>query len=113
MARPKKADHERRDDRVEIRLTTAEHVHLEELAGAMGLTIAEFVRRRAVGYRLPAVLKESPVNAAAATALIRLGVNLNQITRHLHGTGELSPDLSALLARIDGELDRLYGPTAH
>lgn len=113
MARPKKSTNEKRGDRLGIRLTTAELVHLEEIAGGLGLTVAEFVRRRACGYRIPSPPIGSPVNAAAATALIRLGVNLNQIARVLNTTGELAPGLPALLARIEGELDRLYGPASH
>ena len=113
MARPKKSAHEKRGDHLHVRLTTAERVHLDEIASSIGLTAAEFIRRRALGYRLPQPPVGSPVNAAAATALIRLGVNLNQMTRVLNTTGEIAPDLSALIARIEGELDRLYGSPAH
>lgn len=113
MARPTKSAKEIRGDRLGIRLTTAELVHLEQIAGGLGLTVAEFVRRRACGYRIPSPPLGSPVNAAAATALIRLGVNLNQMARILNTTGELAPGLPALIARIEGELDRLYGSPAH
>lgn len=109
MARPTKAEHERRQERVEVRLTTGERVHLDEAARSFGITVAEFVRRRALGYRLPAVLTESPVRAAIATALIRLGVNLNQLVKAFHRSGVVSPELPPLIAKIDGELDRLYG----
>lgn len=114
MARPKKAEQERRDDRVEIRLTTAERVHLEQVADHYGLTSSEFMRRRALGYRLPAYrTAEKSEHAAIATALIRIGVNLNQIAKRLNAGWHSAPELPALIVRVNGALDRLYGPTAH
>lgn len=110
MARPKKAPEERRDDLLGVRLTTAERVRIEHAAAALGMTMAEFMRRRSLGYRLPANLAAQQDTARAATALIRLGVNLNQIARHMNAGRGAPPHLAALLDRIHGELDRLYGP---
>jgi len=110
MARPTKAPEERRDGQLGVRLTVAERARLEHTAAAHGLTMAEFMRRRALGYRLPANAAAQQHTARAATALIRLGVNLNQIARHMNTGRGAPPHLSALIDRINGELDRLYGP---
>ena len=48
--------------------------------------------------------------AALAVALLRLGVNLNQIARHMNAGKGAPPDLSALIARIEAILDDIYGP---
>jgi hypothetical protein len=40
---------------------------------------------------------------------LRIGVNLNQIARHMNAGREAPPDLSALIARVDGLLDQIYG----
>lgn len=113
MARPKKAPEERRDDRLEVRLTARERAALDTAAARHGLTAAEFTRRRSLSERMPATTAAGRDTAAVATALIRLGVNLNQIAHHVNaGRSVPIPSLTALMARIEGELDRLYGPSS-
>jgi hypothetical protein len=111
MARPKKAPEERREDVLGVRLTAREREALDSTAAAYGLTAAEFMRRRSLGEKLPARVAARQQTAAVATALIRLGVNLNQIAHHMNA-GRPAPQygLQALIARIDAELDRIYGP---
>src|SRR5258708_29968265 len=46
MARPKKAPEERRGDQLGVRLTTAERAEVEQHAAALGISAAEFARRR-------------------------------------------------------------------
>jgi hypothetical protein len=110
MARPKKAPEEKREDRLNSRLTTAERVEIESNAAILGVSPSEFVRSRALGYRLPASLALQRHVAALAVALLRLGINLNQIARHMNAGRGAPPDLSALIARIDAILDDIYGP---
>lgn len=111
MARPKKTTDERRDDQLKTRLTTAERVEIERNASLLGVSPAEFMRRRALGYRLPVALVEQRQRALLATALLRVGVNLNQLTRHVNA-GNLPPLdlLRAVLVRINVMLDEIYGP---
>lgn len=110
MARPKKAPEERRDGQLKLRLTARERAALDTAAAAYGLTAAEYMRRRSLGERLPATSAATRQTAVLATALLRIGVNLNQIA-HRMNAGRAAPDyLPALIARIDAELDRLYGP---
>jgi hypothetical protein len=110
MARPKKAPEERRVNGPNPRFTLAEKVEIEDNAAALGVSASDFIRRRSLGYRLPATLAVQRHQAAQAVALLRLGVNLNQIPRHMNAGRGAPPDLSALIARVDGLLDGIYGP---
>jgi len=113
MARPRKAPHELRDTALNPRLTTAERARIQQHAAAFGISASEFMRRRALSYRLPAAVAEQQHTAQVATALIRLGVNLNQIAKHMNAGRSAAAEarsLAVLLARIEGELDQLYGP---
>jgi hypothetical protein len=108
MARPRKAPEEKREDRLNPRLTTAERAEIEQHAAILGVSPSEFVRSRSLGYRLPASLavqRHVAALAALAVALLRLGVNLNQIARHMNAGRGAPPDLSALIVRIDALLD--------
>jgi Bacterial mobilisation protein (MobC) len=110
MAQPRKAPEEKREDRLNPRLTTAERAEIEQHAAILGISPSEFVRRRSLSYRLPASLALQRHVAALAVALLRLGVNLNQIARHMNAGRGPPPDLSALIARIEALLDDIYGP---
>lgn len=112
MARPKKAPEERRGDQLGVRLTTAERAELEQHAAALGISPAEFARRRSLGYRLPAgSVAEQRHVARLAVALLRIGVNLNQLTHRANAGREPPPDyLRALADRINALLDGIYGP---
>lgn len=110
MARPKKAEAERRIDTLGVRLTVSERAEIDRTAAAYGLTTAEFMRRRSLGHRLPAAVAAQRQRAVLATALLRLGVNINQIAHRLNAGGREPGYLSALIARINAELDRLDDP---
>ena len=110
MARPKKAPEEKREDRLNPRLTTAERAEIEQHAAILGISPSDFVRRRSLSYRLPAALAVQRHVAALAVALLRIGVNLNQIAHHMNAGRGAPPDLSALISRIEAILDDIYGP---
>ena len=110
MGRPKKAPEERRGNGPNPRMTTAEKAEVEQHAAILGISPSEFMRRRSLNYRLPAALAVQRHVAALAVALLRIGVNLNQIAHHMNAGRGAPPDLSALIARIDALLDQIYGP---
>lgn len=112
MARPKKAPAELRDDQLKLRLTAAEHAQIETTARALGLTAAEFTRRRALGYRLPPTQPEQQAIASLAAALIPIGNNLNQLTRAANAGRLLPHSVQELADRITSMLDGLYDPGA-
>jgi Bacterial mobilisation protein (MobC) len=113
MARPRKAQAERRDDMVGVRMTTAERVQIAHHAAALGISPADFLRRRGLSYRLPASHAAERARASLGAAFNRLGVNMNQIARHLNARGgwsaALERNLQSLLERINAEMDKLYG----
>ncbi|MCJ2015880.1 MobC family plasmid mobilization relaxosome protein [Methylobacterium sp. E-065] len=109
MARPKKAFDEVRGTPLGVRLTVAERAELDATAELYGLTAAEFMRRRSLGYRLPPTQAAARSEAVIATALMRLGVNLNQVAKHLNaGRPVKLPVIEDLARRINAALDRLY-----
>jgi hypothetical protein len=110
MGRPRKSPEERRQNGPNPRMTTAERAEVERNAAILGISPSDFVRRRSLSYRLPAALAVQRHLAALAVALLRIGVNLNQIARHMNAGRGAPPDLSALIARINAILDDIYGP---
>ena len=113
MARPKKRPEELREERINPRLTTAERVLIEQNAAAYGITPSEYMRRRIMGHRMPTAAPEQRTRAQAVAELNRLGVNLNQIARHMNAGRSVPAHLAALLTRIAETLDRLLdGPGA-
>ena len=113
MARPKKDPTERRDDLLPVRLTPAERETLQRLAAAHGVTVADFMRRRALGYRLPPLDVEHQAMASLAAALMPIGVNLNQLTRAANAGRLLPNSIEELAGRITSLLDEFYGPGTH
>jgi hypothetical protein len=110
MGRPRKAPEERRGNGPNPRFTTAEKVEIADHAATLGVSPSDFIRRRTLGYRLPVTLALQRHVAALAVALLRIGVNLNQIAHHMNAGRGAPPDLSALIARIEAILDDIYGP---
>lgn len=88
-------------------LTTRERAELEQRASTFGMSVSEYVRRQTLGRPLPAGVAEDRTRAALATALLRLGVNLNQITRHMNAGRSEPFHLPELLNDIRGHVDRL------
>jgi Bacterial mobilisation protein (MobC) len=110
MGRPRKAPEERRENGPNPRFTTAEKVEIAQHADLLGVSPSDFIRRRTLGYRLPVALALQRHVAAVAVALLRIGVNLNQIARHMNAGRGAPPELLALIDRINALLDQIYGP---
>jgi hypothetical protein len=69
-------------------MVTPIHEGAGRLRNTYGLDLSEFIRRRTLGVPLPPHVAEQRTRATLATALLRLGVNLNQITRHMNAGRE-------------------------
>ena len=111
MGRPTKTDDQRRGN-FTLRLTMADRVEIETNAALLGLTTAEFVRRRTLGYRMPEALARQRDTARLATAGLRIGVNLNQIAKHMNAGRDAPASLDSLLAEITAWLDAVHDPGA-
>lgn len=111
MARPKLAPENRRGHPTGIRFNDAEQARIDAAASAYGLTRTDYLRRRGLSHRLPSTVAEAHSQALIATALLRLGVNLNQIAHHMNA-GRAAPHarLNELIDRINDALDQLYDP---
>lgn len=88
-------------------MTAAERFEFDALATAYGITAAELVRHRVLGWRMTPTAVEARTRSLHITALVRLGTNLNQIAYHLNAGHPASEDLHALVKRIDAEMDHL------
>ena len=106
MGRPKLSPDKKRDERMIIRFTL-ERVQLEELANSAGLSVPDYVRCRTLNKRLPARAADRADRAKLATALLRIGVNLNQVSKYAN-MGKFAPALlDGVLLDIRKYLDKL------
>jgi hypothetical protein len=104
MGRPKISPQDKRDCRTQVMFTMGERAELEARAHALGLTLSEYVRRRTLGVPLPPQSADRVTQDKLATSLLRIGVNLNQITKHMNAGRHAPPELPALVATINTHL---------
>lgn len=113
MARPKKQPAERRTVSLSCRVTPAERLRIDTAAMHAGLTTSEYIRRLALRGRV-VVKEQRALDHAAFDQLRRLGVNLNQLTRLAHQTGNIPPELrraaTAVEQAVVRALDQEPGP---
>jgi len=112
MGRPKLSPQDKRDSRVQTMFTMQERAELEARAEAVGLTLSEFVRRRTLGVPLPPQSADRQTRDKLATSLLRIGVNLNQITKHMNAGRHAPPELPAIVATINTHLQILTADEA-
>jgi hypothetical protein len=95
-----------RSKTIRARVTVEEHVRIQELAQARGLTLSDLTRRAALSVRMPArSFDQTHIALLTQTLgeLGRIGGNLNQLSRRANA-GKLSghdAELTATLAGID------------
>lgn len=98
MARPKKAEEERRDLQVNVRLSAIEHARLASRAAAAGVSLSDYMRQKSLTGRI----KASPAAAASRLqALNRIGNSLYKVSQTGTASPALTTELEELLARID------------
>ena len=107
MGRPQKQEHEKLSETVKLRLTLAEHEHVRSVAADAGVTVSDYLRRRACGYRVPTVVSRQRSDPAVLSELNRIGVNLNQIARNLNSDRPLRLDAHDVLGELQSVLTRL------
>lgn len=102
--RPKKPEEERRSLTHGLRLSPQEKEELEARADRAGLSLSEYLRRRALGKKI-----KTQIEGKALKELNRIGVNLNQIARAANRGNlvdqqarEAIKELRALMDQIDG-----------
>lgn len=88
-----------RTEWVKFRATPEEKKAIEEKASAQGQTLADFLRQRALDYRL----RQTPQEKEHMLLLARIGVNLNQIARwaNTHKKSAEAVDVITMLAGLE------------
>jgi hypothetical protein len=117
---PKKRRRRERLPSIRCGLTLAQKVYVQQQAAAAGLSDAEHLRRRALGYEVPA-RSERESKAALISEINRLGNQLsalgnlaNQIARYCHTDRRvpkewdgLPKEIKALLHSVEQFLEQL------
>ncbi len=108
MARPRKMREEKRNEQLNIRLTTAEIEFLRSQASQAGVCITDYVRRRGLGLRLP-TQSSSRSDPALISELNRIGVNVNQLARATHRGSAFTRFWNEIGAELQDALRKLVG----
>lgn len=106
MARPRLSDAERRRNQVNLSLRDAELSELKRRAGVAGLSVPDYLRRRALqdGLQVP---PRRRLGAAEFREAQRLAVNVNQMARAMNAGAPLRPGDRRALERLRDLLGRL------
>lgn len=114
MARPRKAETERRTRSIAVRLTPSERSVLEAEAVARRISASELLRaaffaaRDGTSSTLRMPANPPILDASAVVALNRVGANLNQLARRANAGDLLQPgELPIALADLSVQLDRI------
>lgn len=107
MARPRKADPERRQHLVKVRLSDEELRYVSTAAELAGLALASFIRQAALGVKMRP--RRSQEDDQLVRQLAALGNNLNQMARVANTSGKLPSrdDLLQVLDRVTRAIRRL------
>lgn len=85
MSRPKKEETQKRVHRISIRLTDTELLSLGDKTQAAGMSMSNYLRKAVLSGRV--VVRKNSDSVAVVSQLMKIGTNLNQLTRlaHIHG----------------------------
>ena len=97
-----KAKKDTRTALVKLRVTPAEKEIIIAKAEAQGQTVTDFLRQRALDYRL----RQTPLEKDSVRQLARIGANLNQLARwaNIHKSRAEVIDLLAALISLERAL---------
>ena len=113
MGRPEKHPDEKRTERHNIRFTAAEMNHVRSQADAAGLDVAEYIRRRAVGYVVPAGTGRRGADPRVIGELNAIGNNVNQLARSVHRGSRFTGRWDALAEQLGEVIERLVLDEEH
>ena len=103
-----KAKKDTRTALVKLRVTPAEKEAITAKASTQGQTVTDFIRQRALDYRL----RQTPLEKERVRQLARIGVNLNQLARwvNIHKSRAEVIDVLAALVSLERELKNTDTP---
>ena len=87
---------------IKLRVTPSEKEAITAKANAQGQTVTDFIRQRALDYRL----RQTPLEKERVRQLARIGANLNQLVRwaNVHKGRTEAISVLAALAYLEREL---------
>ena len=93
---------------IKMRVTPAEKESITAKADAPGQTVTDFIRQRALDYRL----RQTPMEKQRIRQLARIGANLNQIARwaNIHKSRADALDVLVALVSLERELKEADPP---
>ena len=93
---------------IKLRVTPAEKEAITAKAEAQGQTVTDFLRQRALDYRL----RQTTLEKEHIQQLVRIGVNLNQLARwvNIHKTRTEAIDVLTALVSLERELLNTASP---
>ena len=105
-----KSKTESRTDWIKLRVTPAEKEAIAAKAASQGQTVTDFIRQRALDYRL----RETPLEKERVRQLARIGANLNQLARwvNIHKSRAEVIDVLVALVSLERELRDTPPPPA-
>lgn len=107
MGRPEKTKADALTSRVAFRVTEAERFQIEAAAAAAGVSVSDYARALVATARPPRASRDK-IAASVLAELNRVGVNLNQIARHLNRNPAGVPAaLSDAIAEVRAAVERL------
>ena len=94
-----KAEHNPRSAWIKLRVTPAEKEAIAAKAAAQGQTVTDFIRQRALDYRL----RQTPLEKERVRQLARIGANLNQLARwaNIHKSSAEALDVLTALVSLE------------
>ena len=94
-----KPEHNTRSTWIKMRVTPAEKEAIAAKAAAQGQTVTDFIRQRALDYRL----RQTPLEKERVRQLARIGANLNQLARwaNTHKTRAEALDVITALVSLE------------
>ena len=103
-----RAKSETRTALVKLRVTPEEKEAITAKASTQGQTVTDFIRQRALDYRL----RQTPLEKDRVRQLARIGVNLNQLARwvNIHKNRAEVIDVLAALVSLERELKNTDTP---
>ncbi len=103
-----KPERDTRSAWIKLRVTPAEKEAIAAKAAAQGQTVTDFIRQRALDYRL----RQTPLEKERVRQLARIGANLNQLARwaNIHKNRADVVDVLAALVSLERELKNTDTP---
>jgi len=93
---------------INFRVSQEEFNRLEEMANQVGLSVPNFCKKKAQGSRIKSPKIDREGAFQIASELRKIGVNVNQIAKHLNTSKNVSEGQIKALQKELGELWQLF-----